>query len=102
MSSVARIGRRDCKTTYGVCIKPPNKIGYQKNISVTALTEGQNVIHGLGSTKLEVTFYDSNGRQVKENDFEIVDANTIKIYLPIVESGASTFTGDIFVKKRIL
>lgn len=100
MSSVARIGRRDCKTTYGVCVATRSKIGTQRNISVTALTEGQNVIHGLGSTKLEVTFYDSNGRNVKENDFEIVDSNTIKIYLPIIESGASTFTGDIFVKRR--
>ena len=100
MSSRVRIGRRDCKTVYGVCVATRSKIGTQRNISVTSLTEGQNVSHFLGTTKIEVTFFDTNGRSVKENDFEIVDENTIKIYLPILESGISSFTGDIFVKRR--
>lgn len=101
MSSRVRIGRRDCKTVYGVCVAARTKLGNQKNISVVNLVEGQTVFHGLSTTKIEVTFFDTNGRNVKENDFEIVNTNTIKIYLPILESGASTFTGDIFVKRRI-
>lgn len=100
MSSRVRIGSRDCKTTYGVCISTRSRIGLQRNIHVVDLTEGQNVTHGLATLKVEVSFFDNNGRNVKENDFEIVDENTIKIYLPIIESGGSTFTGDIFVKRR--
>ena len=100
MSSRVKIGRRDCKTVYGVCIATRSKIGTQRNIAVTDLLEGEDVYHGLGSTKVEVSFFDTNGRNIKEIDFEPISDNEIRVYGPIIEGVTWSFTGDIFVKRR--
>ena len=71
-----------------------------QNISVIGLVEESLVTHKLQTVKIEATFYDTNNRQVREIDFEPISENQIKIYLPILESGASTFTGDIYLKRR--
>ncbi len=72
-----------------------------QNISVVGLTEGMHVYHDLNTMKLEVTFYDANGRQVKEMDFEPVNNEMIAVYLPYSDQPIEdTFTGDIYLKKR--
>lgn len=79
-----------------------SKILHRQNISVANLADGALVTHTLDSTKLHVTFYDVTGRPLRPDDidYEIIDADTIKIYLPILDEGTATFSGDIFLINR--
>ena len=65
-----------------------------QNISVVDLVEGDEVEHILGTKK-------SNNRWVKEIDFDPIEINKIKVYLPFTDSPSEDkFTGDIFLTKR--
>lgn len=72
-----------------------------QNIEVESLTEGQIITHNLKSTRIEVSFFQSvGGRPVREIDYEVIDQDSFKVYLPILESGGLDFIGDIYIKKR--
>lgn len=72
-----------------------------QNIIVVDLEEGEIVTHNLQTQKLEVTFFDSNNRQVKEMDFEPISETQIKVYLPFGDGIVTPkFTGDIYLKRR--
>ena len=79
-----------------------SKILHRQNISVSNLPDGALVTHALDSTKLHVTFYDPSGRPLRPDaiDYQIIDASTIKIYLPIPDEGTASFSGDIFLIDR--
>ena len=72
-----------------------------QNISVVDLVEGEEVPHILGTKKISALFFDSNNRWVKEIDFDPIEINKIKVYLPFTDSPTEDkFTGDIFLTKR--
>lgn len=72
-----------------------------QNISVEGLTDGMHVYHNLNTSKVEVSFFDTNGRQIKEIDYEPVNDEMIAIYLPFTDNPTEdTFTGDVYIKKR--
>lgn len=72
-----------------------------QNISVSGLSDGGTVPHGLNTLKVAALFYDNSNRQVKEIDFEPLTTGSIKVYLPVLDSGTASFSGEVFLIKRI-
>jgi hypothetical protein len=70
------------------------------NIEVEDLPDGSTITHPLASWKLAVLFFDSNGRQIFNIDWEVVDQSNIKIYLPTLDGELVPFIGDIFIINR--
>lgn len=77
-----------------------SKILHRQNIIVTNLADGATVTHGLNSTKLLITFHNADGTPNDKIGWEIINATSIRIYLPIPDEGTATFTGEIFIIKR--
>lgn len=94
-------GMQNSQMTVSNEIVAPIEITRQ-NITVVGLTEGSIVNHILNSNKITVRFFDTDGRDARNIDWEVITNNSIKVYLPISDGGgASTFTGDIFITKRL-
>lgn len=70
------------------------------NLSASSLADGDSFTHSLNSTKLCVSFYDASGIQQFDIRWAPNGVNAIYIYLPLLESGTNTFTGEIFIQKR--
>lgn len=70
------------------------------NFEVTSLEDGDVHTHSLNSTKLKVSFFDADGIEQYDIRWAPNDADSIYIYLPALESGTNTFTGDIFYQLR--
>jgi len=77
-----------------------NYVGRAVNFEVEDLADGDPFEHNLNSEKLAVSFYNTSGVQQYDVRWEPYDANNILIYLPTLESGGNTFTGEIFIQKR--
>lgn len=70
------------------------------NFEVTSLEDGDVHTHNLNSTKLKVSFFNSDGIEQYDIRWAPNNANSIYIYLPTFESGSNAFTGDIFYQLR--
>lgn len=71
-----------------------------KNFSASSLTDGASFTHSMESTKLSVEFYDGDGIRQYDIRWAPNGSNAIYVYLPALESGTNTFTGEIFIQKR--
>jgi hypothetical protein len=72
-----------------------------QNVAVVNKLEAETVSHGMGTTKLDVSFYNTDGRKNNLIDWAVVDADTIRLYLPVADGGGSNFfTGDVFFIRR--
>lgn len=72
-----------------------------QNQAVSTIPEGYELSHSLGSTKVSVQFFDTDGTLRTDIAYEVLDANTIKIYLPTPDNGLTpVFTGEVFIIKR--
>lgn len=73
----------------------------KQNVAVVNKLEAETVSHGLGTTKLDVSFYNTDGRKNNLIDWAVVDANTIRLYLPQADNDVvDSFTGDVFFIRR--
>ena len=72
-----------------------------QNVAVVGKLEAQTVSHSLGTTKLDVSFYNTDGRKNNLIDRAVVDADTIRLYLPQADNDVvDSFTGDVFFIRR--
>lgn len=71
-----------------------------QNFAVTSHADGASFTHNLNSTKLCVTFYNADGIEQYDIRWAPNGVNAIYVYLPVLETGTNTFTGDIFILKR--
>jgi hypothetical protein len=73
----------------------------KQNITVSNIADEAEITHSLGTSKLDVTFYDAGGRKNNNIDWQSLDPNTIKVFLPWADNDEpDVFTGDIFIIKR--
>lgn len=71
-----------------------------QNFEVEDVENGDSFTHSMNSTKLEVTFYGTDGVLRNDIAWEPNGLNAIYVYLPLPESGSAIFDGDIYIKKR--
>lgn len=71
-----------------------------QNFEVTAHADGASFTHSMDSTKLCVSFYNAAGIEQYDIRWAPNGVNAIYVYLPVLETGTNTFTGDIFIQKR--
>lgn len=73
---------------------------FSANIPVSNLQDSQIIHHNLNTSKILVSFFNVQGRQESNIDWEIVSSNSIKVYLPFLDDATASFSGDIYVLKR--
>lgn len=100
------ISGTNIKTIEGGTILGPGNIDLKniypkkQNIGVVNITEGYILNHSLNSTKLNVSFFDPTGFQIENIGFQILNSNQIKVFLPIIDKGIYSFSGDIYLTIR--
>jgi hypothetical protein len=79
-----------------------------ENISVVNIVDGHELWHGLGSGSVKVSFFDTNGRDARNIDWEPiskVEAGEVvwgvKIYLPWADNElVDVWSGDVYLERR--
>lgn len=73
----------------------------EQTLALVGVEEADLVAHGLGTGKIDVVFYDVNGRRVVNMDFEPVGTTHFKVYLPFSDTPVDdSFTGEAWVRAR--
>jgi hypothetical protein len=73
----------------------------QELIQVSGIADLSAVTHELNSDLVKCTFFGADKLEVKEIGYRAISSTQFEVYLPTLESGASTFTGYIFVEKIV-
>lgn len=70
---------------------------FRENIEVSGVGDEAIIGHHLNTDKIEVRFFDEDGRDAIGLDWQPVGVDSVKIYLPY---GMDSFTGDVYIRKR--
>jgi hypothetical protein len=79
-----------------------------QNISVVNILDGHELWHGLETGLVKVNFFDTNGRDARNIDWEPISKVElgvtvwgIKIYLPWADNEvADVWSGDVYIERR--